>query len=392
MNELRTSTRVACRVLVLMGLLLTASDGRAQELFEMQQGIETRWASGENPKAEKGRGGQTNGGRKGSPTVAIKAGESRVLAEETSTSGTVRRIWMTFPDRSPRMLRSLRIDIYWDGAATPAVSAPVGDFFGIGLGQTAVFESALFANPEGRSFNCFVPMPFKTGMKIVMVNESAADLNELFYDVDYTIGDKHGADMLYFHAFFNRENPTRLQRDYELLPRVEGRGRFLGVNIGVIVDKETYFNTWWGEGEVKFYLDGDRDFPTLAGTGTEDYIGTAWGQGQYAHMYQGCPIADEQTLRWCFYRYHITDPVFFYRDIRVTMQQIGYLAEHSRPPILASGRKLYRAGPGLVEMDLSKDGKFERADDWSSCAYLYLDAPERRLPPLLSLEKRIEGL
>jgi hypothetical protein len=392
MRELKNGARVAIRLVVCAAMLSAAGSARAQDLFEMPQGVETRWASGENPTGEKGKGAQTNGGRKGSPTVAIKAGESRVLAEATGTSGTVRRIWMTFPDRSPRMLRSLRIDMYWDGAATPAVSAPVGDFFGVGLGQTAVFESALFANPEGRSFNCFVPMPFKTGMRIVMTNESGDDLNELFYDVDYTLGDRHGAGMLYFHAYFNRENPTRMQRDYELLPRVEGRGRFLGVNIGVIVNKQTYFNTWWGEGEVKFYLDGDRDFPTLAGTGTEDYIGTAWGQGQFAHKYQGCPVADETTLRWCFYRYHIPDPVYFYRDIRVTMQQIGYLAPHSRPPVVESGRPLYRAGPGRVEMDLSKDGKFEREDDWSSCAYLYLDAAERRLPPLVSLDKRVEGL
>lgn len=282
--------------------------------------------------------------------------------------------------------------MYWDGAKTPAVSAPVGDFFGIGLGQTAVFQSALFSNPEGRSFNCFVPMPFKTGMRIVMTNESGVNLDELFYDVNYTVGDKHPANTLYFHAHYRRENPTQLQRDYEILPRVEGRGRYLGTNIGVIVDQNTYFNTWWGEGEVKIYLDGDSQFPTIAGTGTEDYIGTAWGQGQFAHLYQGSPVADEQNKRWCFYRYHIPDPVFFYKDVRITMQQIGYLADHSRGGIIRAGRRLYRAGPGLVEMDTSKDGKFERADDWSSCAYFYLDRSENNLPKLDPLEKRVAGL
>src|SRR3712207_3617774 len=185
------------RVCASLLLLLSALHAPAQTLYEMPEGaVETRWASGENPRGEKGRGGQTNGGRKGSPTVAVKAGESRVLAEVSGTSGTVRRIWMTFPDRSPRMLRSLRIDMYWDGAKTPAVSAPLGDFFGIGLGQMVVFQSALFSNPEGRSFNSFVPMPFKTCMKIVMTNESTTNLDELFYDVDYTIGDKHPANML----------------------------------------------------------------------------------------------------------------------------------------------------------------------------------------------------
>src|SRR5215203_4801872 len=140
--------------------LMCAAGTRAQALYEMQD-LETRWASPENPVGEKGRAGVAGGGRKGSPTVPIKAGASVVLAEAKNTSGTVRRIWMTMPDRSPQMLRGLRLEMFWDGAATPAVSAPVGDFFGVGLGQMAQFESALFSNPEGRSLNCFVPMPFR---------------------------------------------------------------------------------------------------------------------------------------------------------------------------------------------------------------------------------------
>jgi hypothetical protein len=378
---------------LLAALALAAQAAVAQQpLFELPEGVETRWASGENPTGAKGQGARTNGGRKGSPTVAIKAGASRVLAEAAGTSGTVRRIWMTFPDRSPRMLRSLRLDMYWDGAQKPAVSAPVGDFFGVGLGQTVPFQSALFSNPEGRSFNCFIPMPFRTGMRIVMTNESRDDLNELFYDVDYTLGDRHGPAALYFHAHYRRENPTRLQQDYEILPRVAGRGRYLGTNVGVIVNRREYHNTWWGEGEVKIYLDGDTEFPTVSGTGTEDYIGTAWGQGQFAHLYQGSPVADEQNMRWCFYRYHVPDPVYFRRDVRVTIQQIGYLADHSRGGLVREGRRLYAAGPGLVEKDIRTDGKFERADDWSSCAYFYLDSPANNLPPLDPAAKRAEGL
>ena len=364
----------------------------AQPLYELPEGVETRWASPENPRGERGRGAQAAGGRKGSPTIAIKAGASAVLAEAQNTSGMVRRLWMTIPDRSPQMLRGLRLDMYWDGAATPAVSAPLGDFFGIGLGQMATFESALFSNPEGRSFNSVVPMPFKTGFRIVMTNESGRDLPELFYDINYTLGDRHPASMLYFHAHWRRENPTTIQRDYEILPRVEGRGRYLGTNIGVIVNRREFHNTWWGEGEVKIYLDGDTQFPTIAGTGTEDYVGTAWGQGRYANLYQGSPVADEGQMRWCFYRYHILDPVYFRRDIRVTMQQIGYLADHSRGAIVREGRKLYRAGPGLVEKDVREDGKFERSDDWSSCAYFYLDRAENNLPKLEAAEKRMAGL
>lgn len=389
MSQVATRGR---RAFLLLVLFVAAQASSAQSLYELPEGVETRWASGENPTAQRGGGGRANGGRKGSPVVVVKAGESRVLAEASGTSGTVRRIWMTFPDRSPRMLRGLRLDMYWDGAKSPAVSAPVGDFFGVGLGQTATFQSALFSNPEGRSFNSFVPMPFRTGMKIVMTNESGEDVNDLFYDVDYTVGDRHAAGVLYFHAHFRRENPTRIQQDYEILPRVEGRGRYLGTNVGVIVNQEEYFNTWWGEGEIKIYLDGDRELPTLVGTGTEDYIGTAWGQGQYANLYQGSPVADERAMRWCFYRYHVPDPVYFRADVRVTMQQIGYLADHSRGGLVRAGRKLYNAGPGLVEKDLKTDGKFERSDDWSSCAYFYLDRPESNLPPLAPAAKRIEGL
>jgi hypothetical protein len=379
-------------ILLIVALPAAAQVVGAQELYELPEGVETRWASPENPRGEKGRGGRAMGGRKGSPTIAIKAGASAVLAEAKGTSGTVRRIWMTIPDRGPRMLRGLRLDIYWDNASRPAVSAPLGDFFGVGLGRMATFQSALFSNPEGRSFNCVVPMPFRDAMRIVMTNESGVDLPELFYDVNYTLGDRHPADVLYFHAHWRRENPTRLQQDYEILPKVSGRGRYLGTNVGVITDRRTYHNTWWGEGEIKIYLDGDRELPTLVGTGTEDYVGTAWGQGQYANLYQGSPVADEGAGQWSFYRYHIPDPVYFRRDVRVTMQQIGYLADHSRGALVREGRRLYRAGPGLVEKDIKTDGKFERADDWSSCAYFYLDRPENDLPPLAPFAQRVEGL
>jgi hypothetical protein len=384
-------------VLAAIGVMMLAARPAAAQLptgalYELPPGVETRWASPENPTGAKGQAARANDGRKGAPTIAIKAGQSAVLAEASGTSGTVRRIWMTFWDRSPQMLRSLRIDMYWDGAATPAVSAPLGDFFGVGLGRTATFESALFSNPEGRSFNAVVPMPFRTGMRIVLTNESGTDLPELFYDVDYTIGDRHPEGTPYFHAHWRRESATQLERDFEILPRVAGRGRFLGTNIGVKVNQAEYFNTWWGEGEVKIYLDGDTALPTLAGTGTEDYVGTAWGQGRYAQLYQGSPISDDGEGLFAFYRYHIPDPVYFQREVRVTMQQIGYLADHSRGPIVRTGRKLVRTGPGTVELDTSTDGRFERSDDWSAVAYFYLDRPENGLPALAPVAQRVAGL
>jgi hypothetical protein len=359
--------------------------------------VKTRWASPENPRAEPGAAASANAGRKGRPNLPLAAGEFVTLAEEPEgVSGTIRRVWVTISDRSPTMLRGLRVDFFWDGAAAPAVSAPFGDFFGVGLGRTAAFESALFANPEGRSFLCTPPMPFRSGMRLVITNETETDLPMLFYDVNYTVGDAHGADTLYFHAHWRRENPTTLQQDYELLPRVRGRGRFLGVNIGVQADTGRYGRTWWGEGEVKIYLDGDTDLPTLCGTGTEDYIGTGWAQGQYAQAYQGCPVADDSALAYCFYRYHIPDPVWFHESVRVTIQQIGHCFGEGREWLKNHGDAVYKAGSGLVAIDFATEGEngflFERQDDWSSCAYLYLDRPENDLPPLVPIAERIAGV
>ncbi len=369
----------------------------AHPLYVVPEGVETRWASAENPKGEKGQAAQANAGRKGRPCLPLAAGEQVVLAEAQGASGVVRRIWVTISNRSPRMLRGLKLDFYWDGAETPAVSAPLGDFFGTGLGRMARFESALFSSPEGRSFNCCVPMPFRTGMKLVVTNESGADLRAFFYDVDYTLGDALPDDALYFHAHWRRENPTAMQRDFEILPRVQGRGRFLGSNVGVIADRELYYRSWWGEGEVKVYLDGDADLPTLSGTGTEDYIGTGWGQGRYATLYQGCHVADHGNMQFCFYRHHVPDPVYFGRDCRVTIQQMGYWGTEHKARWHFEGRTVYRAGAGPEVMDCSPGsepggGLFERQDDWSSCAYFYLDRPENGLPALAPVEERTEGL
>jgi Protein of unknown function (DUF2961) len=384
--------RILCGCLIASVLAQVAD---AQSLFTIPDNVETRWASPENPKGEKGRAAQSNGGRKGSPSFPLKAGEQRILAEASAVSGTIRRIWVTISDRSPKMLRGLRLDFYWDGAKTPAVSAPLGDFFGMGLGQMAIFQSALFASPEGRSFNCYIPMPFRTGMKMIVTNETDTDLRDFYYDVDYTLGDKHGADVLYFHTYFHRENPTKMQQDYELLPSVDGKGRFLGVNVGVIVNQERYFKSWWGEGEVKVYLDGDNSLPTLSGTGSEDYVGTGWGLSQYANQYQGCLVADGEKMRYSFYRYHVPDPIYFRRDVRVTIQQIGITLPKEIEAFSSNNIPLYKAGPGLVEMDkkrLRPYELFEREDDWSSCAYFYLDKPENRLPRLAAVGRRTEGL
>ncbi len=378
------------------------------EMFLRPRGVSTRWASFENPTGAKASAGKRNRGGKGFPCDVIRHGEARTLAD-IEGQGIITRIWMTVNARTPRTLRELRIDIYWDDAKTPAVSAPLGDFFGFGLARMATFESTLFASPEGRSFNSFAQMPFRRNARIVFTNESPETDVVLFYDVDYLLVDSLSEDALYFHAAWRRENPTVLRRDFEILPRVKGAGRFMGCCVGVIADP-VYETAWWGEGEVKMYLDDDGEHPTLCGTGTEDYIGTGWGQETYTQMYQGCTVADAASRQWAFYRQHVIDPVYFTRGCRVTLQQIGgavkdtflRLVRENRaqavPVTVSSGdgdyiRLLEEASPAPVEERGAPNGwvNFYRRDDVSACACFYLDSPENGLAPLAPVADRIAG-
>ena len=216
----------------------------------------------------------------------------------------------------------------------------------------------------------------------------------VFYDVDYTLGDRVGADALYFHAWFNRENPTTPLADYTVLPEVTGRGRFIGANIGILVNRKEFFSAWWGEGEMKVYLDGDTRHPTLAGTGTEDYAGSAWGIGPFSGLYSGCTVLNDASV--CFYRWHIPDPIYFHSSARVQLQQIGLWDPTSVPLFRAAGTKLYHVDPNRVidlgDPGLPKYGLIERRDDVSSCAYFYLDRPASPLPGLKPLSERTAGL
>ncbi|HVF10792.1 MAG TPA: glycoside hydrolase family 172 protein, partial [Abditibacteriaceae bacterium] len=369
-------------------------------LFAIPNKVHTRWASAENDEARTGAGGQANFGRKGSPSRSLASGESLTLAHAAGM-GTVRRMWITINDRSPHMLRGLVLRMFWDGEEKPAVEAPFGDFFGQALGQPAIFQSAWFDNPEGRSFNCRIPMPFRTGFKITVTNESPNDLGLLFYDVNFTLGDEHGLDAGYFHAHYRRENPTSLRRDFHILPRVVGRGRFLGCTLGVLADTARYGKSWWGEGEVKIYLDGD-EYPTLCGTGTEDYIATGWGQGQYSHLWHGCPVADDERMRYSFYRLHGPDAVYFHHDIRVTIQQIGcastadiiaFMQQSATDYLLATGDGNTRLTVASLETRPAQEYiLFERQDDWCATAYFYLDRPANELPAIQEYALRVAGL
>jgi len=368
-------------------------------LFVVPSHVETRWATAENLTAEKGAAARANAGRKGYPFFPLDAGEQKVIGEVRGHSGMIRWIYATVLDRSPKMLRGMRIDIYWDGASKPAVSAPLGDLFGLGLGMCVPFESAVNGSAEGKSFHLHVPMPFRKGFRAVITNETDQIQKVFAYAIEFTVGDEIPPEACYFHAHWRRENPTTFQRDYEILPRVEGRGRFLGSCCSVIANQADYLNLWWGEGEPKVYLDGDREYPTIAGSGTEDYFGSAWDfGGSYTQLYHGLPVCDMERMRFSMYRYHVPDPVYFHRDCRMTIQQMGSWGPQTRPRLLAHGKPVYKAGPGLVEDDIRREdpqrlfGLFERRDDWSSCAYFYLDRPENDLPPLPSWKERVAGL
>lgn len=367
------------------------SDQLNNSLFSLPRREKTRWASPENPHGRAGQGGRIAYGRKGMPYFFIRPHRPIVLAHVEGHSGMIRRIWMTFHNLSPLMLRQLRLQFFWDHAATAAVDVPLGDFFGMSLGQMVAYESALFSSPEGRSLVCTVPMPFRQAMRVVLHNDGVSTAAMFYYDIDYTIDDDIPADAGYFHAWYNQENPTRLLQDYTILPEVKGRGRFLGASFGVRMDQTRYAGSWGGEGEVKFYLDGDGDYPTLCGTGTEDYFGTGWCQGVFSHLHGGCPIADTDKMLLGFYRFHVPDPVYFHQSIRVTIQQIGswnpgllaFFQEQQASDIYQAGLKAQHppqaidpANPALPPFDL-----FERSDSWNSCCYFYLDKADHSLPP-----------
>jgi hypothetical protein len=197
--------------LLIVALLFLVScqqkaEQQVQSMYSFPEQTQSRWISFENPQGEKGKGGMENFGAKGHPQDSIGAGATQVLMD-IKGSGVINRMWVTINDRSPEMLRSLRIDMYWDGESKPAVSAPFGDFFGIGLGRMTAFENALFADPEGRSFVSYIRMPFKTGAKITLTNESDQPVSALFYDIDYLLT-PWKKDNLYFHCYWNRDTAT----------------------------------------------------------------------------------------------------------------------------------------------------------------------------------------
>lgn len=401
----KINLHIVLKSLCILLLLLATAQVQAQSLYQFPAGVQTRVSSFENLNGVKGNGGKTNQTAKGNAFEFLKKGESKTLLD-ISGEGTVQRIWMTF-NRNPNMLRSLRLRMYWDQQTKPAVDVPVGDFFSFNLGKDVRFESAFFSSGEGRSFNCYIPMPFRKGARIVITNEGE-ETCKLFFDVDVLL--HHVSDdALYFHAYWSRKKETKLGEDFELLPKVNGKGRFLGASFGLITDPSYGRKNGWCEGEVKMYMDDDTDYPTYNGTGTEDYIGSAWGLGKFVNQYQGCTVANDSTGEYSFYRWHVPDAIYFSKNIRVTLQQIGGGMTRDVRDVLNKGAKLKPISvetpqgfnrlldapqPANLNDPSFPEGwvNFYRSDDYSATSLFYLDQPVNQLPELSPVAHRVGKL
>ncbi|MBE3558658.1 MAG: DUF2961 domain-containing protein [Ktedonobacteraceae bacterium] len=299
----------------------------------------TRSISAENFTGEKGQGGRATDGTgafhahelgvgwKISPSIKLAPGSLTTLAEITG-SGALQHIWMT---THPRHWRQLVLRAYWDGEQQPSLECPYGDFFACGWCELCHINSLPIAvNPAG-GMNSYWPMPFRQSARITIENLGTEEA-VLYYQIDYALTEVPD-DAAYFHASWRRSNPLGYKEVHTLLDGVKGQGHYVGTYLAW----QSNNNGWWGEGEIKFYMDGDQEFPTICGTGTEDYFGGAWcfeqptGQyGTYSTAFLGFPqlIRPDGTYRsqqrFGMYRWHIMDPIRFEQDLRVTIQALGW--------------------------------------------------------------------
>ena len=378
------------KILVTIMCLCLISWANAQESFNgIGSGMgnlfrlsdaKTRSISPENFTGEKGKGGMADSkneernvantrhaardlgqGWKVNPFIIINPEETFTLAE-IDESGCIQHIWMT-PTGNWRysILR-----IYWDDEKEPSVECPVGDFFGMGWGEYAHLNSlAVCVNP-GSAFNCYWQMPFRKKCKITMENLADTPMR-LYYQIDYCLTEVP-EDAGYFHAQFRRTNPVPYKDVYTIVDGIKGKGHYVGTYMAWQVNN----NRWWGEGEIKFFMDGDKQFPTICGTGTEDYFCGSYNfdrGGKYIEFstpYAGLHqvIRPDGTYRanqrFGMYRWHITDPIRFEKDLKVTIQDLGWRAD-----------RRYLA----------------QRSDISSVAFWYQQEPHKIFPKLLSKDE-----
>ncbi len=303
----------------------------------------SRSISAENPTGAKGSGGMATEGTgknsarelgqgwKVSPSIALPGNSITVLAD-IEGPGCIQHVWLTV---HPSVWRQLVLRIYWDDETSASVETPIGDFFCQGWCEFCQVNSQpIAANPAG-GLNSYWEMPFRRHARITIENLAPDPVEAIYYQVDYTLTEVP-ADCAYFHAQWRRSNPLPYKEVHSLLDGVTGQGHYVGTYIAWGVHN----NGWWGEGEIKFYLDGDDAWPTICGTGTEDYFGGAWNfevpVGHYAPFttaYLGLPQVirpdggPRSQQRFGMYRWHIMDPIRFQQDLRVTIQALGWRAK-----------------------------------------------------------------
>lgn len=336
---------------------------------------QSRSISPENFTGEKGKGGMATEGTgadaarelgqgwKISPSIHVP-GKALVTLADIAGPGAIQHIWLTV---HPQAWRALALRMYWDHEETPSVEAPLGDFFCNGWGVRCNVSSLPIAvNPAG-GFNSYWEMPFRQHARITLENLSADEVRGFYYSINYTLTDVP-EDRAYFHAQWRRSNPLPSMQVHTLLDGVRGQGHYVGTYLAWGVNS----TRWWGEGEIKFYMDGDQDWPTIVGTGTEDYFGGAWNfehpkgeYGVYSTPFLGLPQVIkpdglyQSQQRFGMYRWHVMDPIRFQQDLRVTIQALGW-----RSP--QEGRSRY----------------LPLQDDIASTVFWYQAEPHAPYPPL----------
>lgn len=333
---------------------------------------ESRSISAENPDGTAGGGGRATSdttlnppsarhardlghGWKVSPCIPVGAGETATIMD-TEGPGVIRHIWMTL---DTKFYRDVVIRIYWDRSDQPSVEAPIGDLFCCAWNASQnILAIPVNVNPSG-GLNMYFPMPFREHARITVENHSPADLPNLFYTVNYT-RERVDEDVLYFHAQWRRSNPVPFMEDHVMVDGIEGQGQY----VGAFMAWQQNNQGWWGEGEIKMFIDDDSEYPTICGTGTEDYFGGAWCFGaNYSAPFMGYQKVSGEDVgsRMTMYRFHTPDPVYFRKRLRVTMQALGWRKEGRYLPL---------------------------RDDISSVVYWYQTSPHARFPELPDRDAR----
>ena len=296
--------------------------------------------------------------------VVVEPGQSATLLD-LSGAGVVTHLWFTINSPDPMHLKNLVLRAWWDGESSPSVEVPIGDFFGMGLGEYYVYQSALLAVAPIKALNAYFQMPFATSARMTLTNEGPVRVNSLYFAIDYVALPAIPGDLGRFHAQFRQATPCKAVvsngknlsgRDNYVFLEATGKGHVIGVTQAVLQNQ----NGWFGEGDDMIFIDGDT-LPTINGTGTEDFYNGAWdfGREPFANQHQGAPyMVDPERIggRYCMYRWFVEGPIHFEKSIRVTI-------EH-----------------GTAN---------NRSDNFYSVAYWYQTAPHAPFPPLPAPAERI---